>query len=229
MIEGHLSQLQYPHSLYIPSSLLTETKRAAQFGVLIIPFSCKIYRARFARSLTPQQPQGPGSNSVHSHPALSCLMLWPALVGGQPVLVCDTERKPKSFSTFPPGPLLGSSWSLPCNAPLSQRPSQSSTATVKCTVTVSAGAGIPSPAQPSPCPLANSAGYARPSCAGYTWQPQFPAIMRLGAAGAIPTSGRPASLVDIVQSSPSFKTQKIMWSSSTIISLCKEHEECVVG
>ena len=86
-----------------------------------------------------------------------------------------------------------------------------------------------SPAQPSPCPLANSAGYARPSCAGYTWQPQFPAIMRLGAAGAIPTSGRPASLVDIVQSSPSFKTQKIMWSSSTIISLCKEHEECVVG
>ena len=143
-----ISQLQYPHSLYIPSSLLTETKRAAQFGVLIIPFSCAIYRARFARSLTPHQPQGPGSNSVHSHPALSCLMLWPALVGGQPVLVCDTERKPKSFSTFPPGPLLGSSWSLPCNAPLSQRPSQSSTATVKCTVTVSAGAGIPSPAQP---------------------------------------------------------------------------------
>ena len=149
--------------------------------------SCTIYTARFARSLTPCQPQGPGSNSVHSHPArpaLSCLMLQPAQLGGQPVLVCDTEQNPKSFSTFPPGPLLGSSWSLPCNAP-----------------------------------LANSAGYAHPSCAGYTWQPQFPAIMRLGAAGAVPTSGRPASLVDIVQSSPSFKTQKIMWSSSTIISV----------
>ena len=64
------------------------------------------------------------------------------------MLVCDTERNPKSFPTFPLEPLLGLSWSLPCDAPLSQLPSQSSTATVKCNLTVSAGAGIPSPAQP---------------------------------------------------------------------------------
>ena len=75
-------------------------------------------------------------------------MLRPELVGGQPVLVCDAERNPKSFPTFPLEPLLGLSWSLPCDAPLSQLPSQSSTATVKCNLTVSAGAGIPSPAQP---------------------------------------------------------------------------------
>lgn len=162
----------------------------------------------------------PGSSFVHSHPAhpaLSCLMPWPALVGGQPMLVCDTEQNPKSFSTFPPAPLLGSPWPLPCDAPLSQLPSQSSMATVKCTVTVSQVLG--SPAQPSPCPLANPAGYAPPPCAGYTWQPQFPAIMRLGATRAVSTSGHPASLVDIVQSSSSFKTQKITWSSSTIISV----------
>ena len=130
-------------------------------------------------------------------------------------LVCDTERNPKSFSTFPPEPLLGSSWSLPCDAPLSQLPSRA--VQLQSNAVSQSQQVLGFPAQPLStgilCRLCPS------SMCGYTWQPQIPAVMRVGAARAIPTSGRPAPLADVAQSSSSFRTQKSTWSSSTIFSV----------
>ena len=87
---GPFSQLQYPHSLHIPSSLLTETKRPIQFEVLIIPFLCTNYRALFACSLTPSSPKAqdltlsiPTLHALHS--ALSNAA---ASTGGRPAGAC---------------------------------------------------------------------------------------------------------------------------------------------
>ena len=87
---GPVSQLQYPHSLHIPSSLLTETKRPTQFEVLILPFLCITYRALFARSLTPPSPkaQDPTLSIPTLHALHSALSNAAASTGGRPAGAC---------------------------------------------------------------------------------------------------------------------------------------------